>query len=168
MEIVNKIIEEVFNHGLSKDEVVETIEYLQTKHNTKIRNLRIQNKNILIMITPKISHAGDYIRLGVASVTHVPTRLTTVTNSGEKVSAETKIANKYIIDLTISADGIARFENTEEERSIIINKDTQRIVYNTTLCAANDSELQKLYEQLKTGLEGYTFDKNKCEATKKK
>jgi hypothetical protein len=168
MEIIDKIIEEVFNHGLSKDEVADTIKYLQTKYNTEIKNLRIQNKNILILITSKSSHAGDYIRLGVASVTHKPTRLTTVSKADGKVSAETKIANKYIIDLTISADGVARFENSKEERSIIFDKDTQRIVCNTTLCAINDSELHELYEQLKTGLEGYTFDRNKCEPMKKK
>jgi len=168
MEIVNKIIEEVFSHGLSKDEIADTIKYLQDKHNTKIRNLRIQNKNILILIMPKTSHAGDYIRLGIASVTHEPTRLTVLSKADGKVSAETKIANKYIINLAISADGIARFENSKEERSIIFDKDTQRIVYYTTLCAINDSELHELYEQLKTGLEGYVFDKNKCEPTKKK
>lgn len=168
MEIVDKIIEEVFSHGLSKDDVAETIKYLQDKHGTKIKNLRIQNKNVLIMIMHNSSHAGDFIRLGVATVTHEPTRLTVVSKAEGKVSADTKIANKYIIDLTISADGVARFENSKEERSIIFDKDTQRIVCNTTLCAINDSELHELYEQLKTGLEGYTFDKNKCEPTKKK
>ena len=168
MEIVDKIIEEVFSHGLSKDEVADTIKYLQDKHGTKIKNLRIQNKNVLIIITHNSSHAGDYIRLGVATVTHEPTRLTTVSNSGEKVSAETRIANKYIVDLTISADGVARFEDTKVEKNIIINKDTQRIIYNTFLCASSDLELQKLYRQLKAGLEGYVFDKNKCEPMKKK